>query len=56
MEDRPGTLGRGLRVLADRGVNILAFQSLPTEEKALTHIVVDNPGTAKKALEKLFRL
>jgi len=25
MEDRPGTLGKVLPVLADRGVNILAF-------------------------------
>jgi hypothetical protein len=51
MDDRPGTLGKVLRVLADRGVNILAFQSFPTEGKALTRIVVDNPGAAKKVLE-----
>src|SRR5712691_3742724 len=51
MEDRPGTLGKVLRVLADRGVNILAFQSFPTEGKALTRIVVDNPAAAKKVLD-----
>lgn len=51
MEDRPGTLGKALRVLADRGVNILAYQSFPTEGKALTRIVVDNPAEAKKALD-----
>ena len=27
IEDKPGTLGRCLRALAERGVNILAFQS-----------------------------
>ncbi len=51
MEDRPGTLGKVLRVLADRGVNILAFHSFPTEGKALTRIVVDNPAAAKKVLD-----
>jgi len=51
MEDRPGTLGKVLRVLADRGVNILAFQSFPTEGKAVTRIVVDNPAAAKKVLD-----
>lgn len=51
MEDRPGTLGKVSRALADRGVNILAFQSFPTEGKALTRIVVDNPTAAKKVLD-----
>src|SRR6266851_4293002 len=51
MEDRPGTLGKVLRVLADRGMNILAFQSFPTEGKAVTRIVVDNPAAAKKVLD-----
>ena len=27
VQDRPGTLGKICRVLADRGINILAFQS-----------------------------
>jgi hypothetical protein len=53
MEDRPGTLGRVCRALADRGVNILAFQSSPSEGKSqsLVRIVVDNPTTAKAALD-----
>jgi hypothetical protein len=51
IEDRPGTLGKVSRALADRGVNILAFQSFPTEGKALTRIVVDNPTAAKKVLD-----
>lgn len=51
MEDRPGTLGKICRALADRGVNILAFQSFPVGGKSLTRFVVDNPATAKTVLE-----
>jgi hypothetical protein len=51
MEDRPGTLGKLCRALADRGVNILAFQSYPSEGKGLVHIVTDNATTAKTVLD-----
>ena len=51
MEDRPGTLGKVCRALADRGVSILAFQSMPSEGRSLVHIVVDNPTTAKTVLD-----
>ena len=51
LEDRPGTLGKVSRALADLGVNILAFQSFATEGKALTRIVVDTPVAAKKVLD-----
>jgi len=51
MEDRPGTLGRICRALADRGVNILGFQSFPVGGKSLTRFVVDNPTTAKTILD-----
>ncbi len=51
MEDRPGTLGKFSRALADRGVNILAFQSFPSEGKSLVRLVVDNPTTAKTVIE-----
>ena len=50
MEDRPGTLGKVCRALADRGVNILAFQSFPSGEKSQVCIVVDNPKIAKTVL------
>ncbi len=50
MEDRPGTLGKVSRALADRGVNILALQSCPSEGKSLVRIVVDNPTTARTVL------
>jgi hypothetical protein len=51
MEDRPGTLGKVCRALADRGVNILAFQSTLSEGKGLVHMVVDNPTSAKTVLD-----
>ena len=51
MEDRPGTLGSVCRALADRGVNILAFQSFSTGGTSLVHLVVDNPATARTVLD-----
>ena len=51
MEDRPGTLGKVCRALADRGVNILALQSFPIGGKSVTRIVPDNPTTAKAVLD-----
>jgi hypothetical protein len=51
MEDRPGTLGRISQALADRGLNILAFQSFPSEGKSLVRLVVDNLATAKTVLD-----
>ena len=51
MEDRPGALARACRALADRGVNILAFQSSTLGEgKSLVRIVADNPATARTVL------
>ena len=51
MDDRPGTLGKACQALADRGVNILAFQSFPSEGQSLVRFVVDNPPTAKTVLD-----
>ena len=51
MEDRPGTLGKVCRALADRGVSILAFQSFPSGAESLVRLVVDNPTTAKTVLD-----
>ena len=50
MEDEPGTLGEVCRALADGKVNVLAFQSIPSEEESLVRFVVDNPTTAKSIL------
>jgi hypothetical protein len=51
MEDKPGTLGKVCRALADQEVNILAFQSIPSEGASLVRVVLDNPTTAKKVLD-----
>jgi hypothetical protein len=51
MEDRPSTLGRFCRALADREVNILALQSFPIGGKSVTRFIVDNPSTAKTVLD-----
>jgi hypothetical protein len=51
LEDRAGTLGRLCQALADRGVNILALHSFPSEGKSVTRLIVDNPGEATSALE-----
>src|SRR5437667_12802387 len=52
LEDRPGTLGNACRALADRKVNILAFQSIPGEGSSRVRLVVDNTTTAKTVLDK----
>lgn len=51
VEDRPGQIGKLCRALADRGVNILAFQAFPSDGKTLTRFVADNPTTAKSVLD-----
>jgi hypothetical protein len=51
MDNRPGSLGKVCRAIADRGVNILAFQSIPADKTILVCIVVDNPAAAEAALD-----
>jgi len=52
MEDRPGTLGKLCQAIADRGVNIVAFQACPMEKgKSAVRIVTDNPTTTKTVLD-----
>lgn len=51
MENRPGTLGKVCKALANHGVNILAFQSVLAEGNSAVRMVVDNPTTAKKVLD-----
>jgi hypothetical protein len=50
IEDKPGALGRCFHALAERGVNVLAFQSYVEEGERLTRFVVDDPATANKVL------
>ena len=52
LEDRPGTLAKLTKALADRGVNIVGFQATPTEGKnSQVRLLVDNPSTAKNVLD-----
>jgi hypothetical protein len=51
MDNRPGSLGRACQALADRGVNILAFQSIPSEKTILVCMVVDKPAVARAILD-----
>jgi hypothetical protein len=51
MQDAPGTIGKFCRALADRSVNILAFQSFPSEGKSVVRLIVDNPTMAKTTLD-----
>jgi acetolactate synthase small subunit len=48
MEDQPGILGNCCKTLAARGVNILAFQAVPSEGNSVVRMVVDNPQTQRK--------
>src|SRR5215469_1128629 len=51
MDDRPGTLGKICRALADRNVNIIAAQSFPSTGKSLTRLVFDDPTKARSVLD-----
>jgi hypothetical protein len=53
IEDTPGALGRFFAALAERGVNILAFQSYVEEGESLARLVVDKPFVARAVLGKL---
>jgi len=52
MDNRPGSLGTVCRALADAGVNILAFQSIPSDKTILVCMVVNDPAAAASVLEK----
>ena len=52
IENQPGTLGRCCKTLAARGVNILALQAVPSETNSVVRVVVDNPATAREALDR----
>jgi hypothetical protein len=53
IEDKPGALGKCFLALAERGVNILAFQSFVEEGESLARIVVDDPAAAQAVLGSL---
>jgi hypothetical protein len=53
IEDKPGAQGKCFLALAERGVNILAFQSYVEEGESLARFVVDDPTTAIEVLGSL---
>lgn len=53
IEDKPGALGKCFLALADRGVNVLAFQSFVEEGESLARIIVDNQSAAMSVLSGL---
>lgn len=50
IEDKPGALGKCFLALAERGVNILAFQSYVEERESLVRFLADETATAKAVL------
>jgi hypothetical protein len=53
IEDKPGALGKCFFALAERGVNILGFQSYVEERESLVRFLADDPATAKSVLGTL---
>ena len=53
IEDKPGVLGKCFLALAERGVNILAFQSYVEERESLVRFLADDPAGAKAVLGSL---
>jgi hypothetical protein len=51
MEDRPGTLGKCCKALADHRINIMAFSSCPAQGQSEVRLIVDNPTECKKVLD-----
>src|SRR5271165_854372 len=51
--DQPGALGKCFLALAERGVNILAFQSYVEAGESLARFVADDTATAKAVLGSL---
>lgn len=51
--DKPGALGKCFLALAERGVNILAFQSYVEEGESLARFVADDMAAAKAVLGSL---
>jgi len=50
IEDKPGALGKCFLAMAERGVNILAFQSYVEEGESLARFLADDAASAKAVL------
>src|ERR1700682_4406102 len=53
IEDKPGALAKCFVALAERGVNILAFQSFVEERESLVRFLADDAASAKAVLGSL---
>ena len=51
LENQPGTLAKVCKALADRKVNIVAFQASTAERRSQVHLIVDNVSAAKTVLD-----
>ncbi|HEY1965202.1 MAG TPA: hypothetical protein VGG59_09740 [Acidobacteriaceae bacterium] len=51
--DKPGALGKFFLALAERGVNVLAFQSYVEHDESLARLLADDPTSAKAVLGTL---
>lgn len=50
IEDKPGALGKCFLALAERGVNVIGFQSYVEEGESVARFVADDMATAKSVL------
>ena len=50
IEDKPGALAKCFLALAERGVNILAFQTYVEDRESLARLLVDNQAAAMAVL------
>ena len=53
IQDKPGALGKCFLALAERGVNILAFQTYVEEGESLARFLADDMASAKEVLGSL---
>ncbi len=51
--DKPGALGKCFLALAEKGVNVMAFQSFVEEGESLARMVVDDGASAMAVLRDL---
>src|SRR4051812_50003696 len=51
--DKPGALGKCFAALAERGVNILAFESYVEDRESLVRFVADQPELVPPVLRDL---
>jgi hypothetical protein len=50
VDDKPGALARCLSAMAERGINILGFQSFVEEGESLARFLVDDIASARTVL------